>query len=66
MYSVKNKPLNWKNHKYTVIRDCRNEEGPAKGFWYYGGYDSLQLAQEAKNELGNGWIVETSDINDYE
>jgi len=62
MYSVKNCP-NWvHNHKYAVIRDCRNEQAPNNGFWFYGSYDSLIIAQEALKEIGNGLIVEASEV----
>lgn len=59
MYKVNNLSGNWKNYKYTVIRDCRDTN---EGLWYYGSYNSLQLAQEAYKEIGNGIIVETTQI----
>lgn len=59
MYKVNNLTRNWKNYKYTVIRDCRDTN---EGFWYYGSYNSIQLAQEAYREIGNGMIVETTQI----
>lgn len=59
MYKVNNLEGNWKDYKYTVIRDCRDTN---EGWWYYGSYNSLQLAQQAYNEINNGWIVETSQI----
>lgn len=59
MYKVNNLSGNWKNYKYTVIRDCRDTND---GLWYYCSYDSLQLAQEAYKEIGNGIIVETTQI----
>ena len=61
MYTVNNLSGNWKNYKYTVIRDCRDTN---EGWWYYGSYNSLQLAQEAYNEINNGWIVETENIQE--
>ena len=62
MYQVKNCP-NWVlNHKYTVIRDCRNEQAPNNGYWFYGSYDSLITAQEALHEINNGLIVESEEV----
>ena len=61
MYAVNNLSGNWKNYKYAVIRDCRDTN---EGWWYYGSYNSLQLAQEAYNEISNGWIVETENIQE--
>ena len=61
MYAVNNLSGNWENYKFAVIRDCRNTN---EGWWYYGSYNSLQLAQEACIEIGNGWIVETSEIQE--
>lgn len=62
MYQVKNCP-NWvHNHKYTVIRDCRNEQAPNNGYWFYGSYNSLLMAQEALNEINNGLIVESEEV----
>ena len=63
MYHVKNiGESNWRDRKYMVIRDCRNEEAPNDGWWYYCTCNSLTLAQEALNEIGNGLIVETSEV----
>lgn len=59
MYKVNNLSGNWKNYKYTVILDCRDTN---EGWRYYGSYNSIQLAQQAYNEISNGWIVETEKI----
>jgi hypothetical protein len=61
MYTVNNLLADWRNYKYTVIRDCRDTN---EGWWYYTSCNSLELAQEACNEINNGWIVETSQIQD--
>ena len=62
-YSVKNMSKNYRNYKYTVVRDCNNESKPEwQGFWYWGSYDDLELAQEACRESGNGFIVESENI----
>ena len=66
MYQVKNiDHSDWREKKYMVIRDCRDEQAPNDGWWYYGSYNSLQLAQEECNSLCNGWIVETSEVEPY-
>lgn len=59
MYKVNNLSGNWRNYKYTVIRDCRDTN---EGLWYYGSYNSLQLAQESYKEICNGIIVESTQI----
>lgn len=56
----------WKDHKYMVIRDCRNETGSNYGFWYWGSYDNLSQAHQEAKELCNGVLVETKDVNKYE
>ena len=61
MYTVNNLSENWKNYKYTVIRDCRDTN---EGWWYYSSHDSLESALEAYREINNGWIVETSEIQE--
>lgn len=61
MYAVNNLSENWKNYKYTVIRDCRDTD---EGWWYYGSHNSLESAQEAYREINNGYIVETSQIQE--
>ena len=61
MYTVNNLPEDWKNYKYTVIRDCRDTN---EGWWYWDSYNSVRLAQEACNEISNGYIVETSQIQE--
>lgn len=61
MYAVNNLSENWKNYKYTVIRDCR---GTDDGWWYYSSHNSLESAQEAYREINNGYIVETSQIQE--
>lgn len=63
MYQVKNiGEKNWRDRKFMVIRDCRNEKAPNDGWWYYCTYNNLTSAQEALNEIGNGLIVETSEV----
>ena len=61
MYTVNNLLADWKNYKYTVIRDCRDTN---EGWWHYSSYNSLESAQKACKEIDNGWIVETSQIQD--
>lgn len=61
MYKVNNLSGNWENYILTVIRDCRDTN---EGWWYYGSYNSLQLAQEACKEIDNCWIVATSEIQE--
>lgn len=61
MYTVNNLPEDWRNYKYTVIRDCRDTD---EGWWYWDSYNSVRLAQEACNDIGNGYIVETSQIQE--
>lgn len=61
MYTVNNLPEYWKNYKFTVIRDCRDTN---EGWWYYSSHNSLESAQEACNEIGNGYIIETSQIQE--
>ena len=63
MIDVKNVHASYSNHKYTVIRDCNNEERPNNGYWYWCSYDDLKLAYEAARELGNGLVVESENIN---
>ena len=67
MYQVKNiDNPNWKNHRFTVIRDNRDESNSEmNGWWYFGSFDSLQLAQEKIRELGGkSWIVPTEDVEE--
>lgn len=63
MYNVKNVHPSYANHPYTVIRDCYNEAAPNNGYWYWCSYDDIVLAQRAANDIGNGLIVESKDIN---
>jgi len=63
MIDVKNVYPTFSAHKYTVIRDCRNEKAPNDGYWYWGSYDNLTLAHEEANELCNGVLVESAEVN---
>jgi len=56
-FKVKNLPLSWRNYKFMVIRDCGNNE-----YWYYGIYNELPIAHKAANEIGNGILVETKQV----
>ena len=56
MYSVNNVSSGYENHKFTVIRCCDGE------YWYYCSYDTIEKAQIACNELDNGLIVESQNI----
>lgn len=63
-YNVKNiDHSDWKEHKYMVIRDCNDEKAPNDGFWYWGSYDDISVANREANELCNGVLVETSQVN---
>lgn len=62
MLDVKNVHPRFSEHKYTVIRDCRNEETP-NDYWYWGSYDNITLAYEAAKSLNNGLLVESTEIN---
>ena len=61
-YYVKNMSKNYRNYKYTVVRDCTNEQEPNNGYWYWCSYNDLILAQEACRECGNGIVVESENI----
>lgn len=62
MYKVHNVSEHCKDYKFAVIRDCNNEPAPNNGYWYYGAYDNLEIAYSVANDLGNGLVVETSNI----
>jgi len=65
-YSVKNiDHEDWRKHPYMVIRDCRNEKAPNDGFWYYGSYDDVSIACNEANDIGNGVLVETSQVDEH-
>lgn len=59
MYKVNNLSGTYANYKYVVIRDCTKTN---EGFWYYGAYNNLVLAQQVAREIGNGLVVEPQDI----
>lgn len=56
MYNVNNVSKSYENHKFSVIRYCDGE------YWYYCSYDTIEQAQIACNELDNGLIVESQNI----
>ena len=63
MYQVKNiDNSNWREYKYMVIRDCSDEQAPNNGFWYWGSYNDLAVAHQEANELCNGVLVETVNV----
>ena len=59
---VRNMPKGYTDYKYIVVRDCMQEVGPYRGYWYYGGYDDLTFASQVSREIGNGLLVEPKDI----
>ena len=67
-YFVNNLSKNFRSHKYVVVRDCEKEVTEfyngdnTKRYWYWCCYDDLDLAQEACKECGNGFIVESENI----
>ena len=66
MYKVKNiDHSDWAEHKYMVIRDCRDEQAPNDGWWYWGSYDDLTTAYNEAQELCNGLLVATSSVEPY-
>lgn len=56
-YNVKNTPSYLRESDYTVIRECYD------GYWYHSGWNDLYRASLVCNELGNGRIVKSTDIN---
>jgi len=63
MYQVKNiDRADWKERRFMVIRDCRREQAPNDGYWFWGSYDDLATAHAVANSLGNGVLVETSNV----
>lgn len=43
--------------RYAVVRNCEGE------YWYYGTYDDFARANSVANEIGNGFVCPTSEIN---
>lgn len=62
MYQVKNCPKWITNHRYTVIRDCYEEPAPNNGYWYYGSYNTVDVASQVAREIGNGVVIESEQI----
>lgn len=62
MYQVNNVSKHFRNYKYVVIRDCRNEPAPWNGFYYWGAYNDLETAHRACDECGNGFIAESENV----
>ena len=64
-YKVKNidRP-DWKEYQFMVIRDCRDEKAPNDGFWYWGSYDELVTAYIEAQELSNGLLVCTNEVEE--
>lgn len=68
MYQVNNISKNYKNYKYVVVRDCKQEvkdfyNGDAsKRYWYWGCYNDLAIAQQACDECGNGFVAESENV----
>ena len=56
MYYVNNVSKSYLNHQFSVIRYCDDE------YWYYCSYDTFKQAQAACNEIDNGLIVESQNI----
>lgn len=61
-YYVNNMSQNYCNYKYVVVRDSTREPYLDNGYWYWGSYNDLILAQEACRECGNGIVVESENI----
>ena len=56
MYNVNNVSKSYLDYQFSVIRYCDGE------YWYYGSYDTIEQAQIACNEIDNGLIVESQNI----
>lgn len=65
---VNNVSEHYGNYKYVVVRDCKEEVksfyhgDTTKRYWYYGAYNDLRTAQLACDECGNGFVVESSEV----
>ena len=68
MYQVNNVSKSFSDYKYVVVRDCKEEVksfyngDTTKRYWYWGAYNSLATAQEACVECGNGFAVESEEV----
>lgn len=53
-FEVNNLPSYYKNHKYLVVKDLRNDTTLNKrfrGYWFWGCYDTVAAAQEGVDEF---------------
>ena len=62
IYYVKNLNKHYRDYKYVVVRDCTNERAPHPGYYYWGVYNDLMTAQRACDECGNGFVVESENV----
>ena len=68
MYQVNNVSKSFHNYKYVVVRDCKEEVKSfyngdnAKRYWYWASYNDLIIAQKACEDCGNGFVVESKDV----
>lgn len=67
-YQVNNVSASFRNYKYVVVRDCKEEVqsfyngDETKRYWYWGAYNNLSTAQEACIECGNGFVAESEEV----
>ena len=68
IYQVNNMSTDFCNYKYVVVRDCKEDVktfyngDKTKRYWYWGSYNDLVTAQQACIECGNGFVVESENI----
>lgn len=69
MYQVNNLPKNYAEKKYVVVKDLSEDQDTPenqRGFWFYGAYDSLILAQKVQEDFYGSsikiWVLESSDV----
>ena len=62
IYHVKNLNKHYRDYKYVVVRDCTNERASHPGYYYWGVYNDLMTAQRACDECGNGFVVESENV----
>lgn len=64
MISVANVSPSALQYRFMIVRDCSNERyNGGHPYWFYGADNDLMKCTQIAKEIGNGFVVEMSDVN---